>query len=381
MFVSKFTSAGNFVWAKSIGDSGSVYSNDIVLDTAGNIYIAGTFKGRADFDPGPAVYTVSNMSIYWDIFILKLDHTGDFIWAKRINNAFAGSLAIDNAGNVYTTGSYSGPSDFDPGPAVYNLNGEGGFISKLDENGNFVWAKSMTSNGSAGGNGISIDAGGNVYIGGAFLDSVDFNPPFQANLYSNGYTDMFVAKYNQPTGCAAAFTVYADTIPHNWIALNQSTGAAPLSYSWSWGDSSVSTGVTPSHIYNTPGYYNICLNITDANGCISTYCDSSTYLFKGTGANTMVTINVFPTNVTDLAANENKLRVYPNPARSNFTIDFGEQTAYAEIILYNIFGQEINKKIVKDTEVLNFNIEGENGIYFVKINSTAENRTIKIVKQ
>ncbi len=84
----------------------------------------------------------------------------------------------------------------------------------------------------------------------------------------------------------------------NWIAVNQATGVAPISYLWSWGDGTSSTGATPSHIYSTPGYYNICLTITDANGCTGMYCDSSTYIFRSNSEASMITINVIKINFT-----------------------------------------------------------------------------------
>ena len=38
---------------------------------------------------------------------------------------------MNSAGDVYTTGFFRGTADFDPGTAVFNLTGDGMFISKL----------------------------------------------------------------------------------------------------------------------------------------------------------------------------------------------------------------------------------------------------------
>src|SRR6185436_15284927 len=121
--------------------------------------------------------------------------------------------------------------------------------------------------------------------------------------------------------CFAYYTVYPDVTPHNWIALNQSSGFPPLTYSWNWGDGNISTGMTPSHTYNNPGYYNICLAITDGTGCSANYCDSSTYLYKGNANSSMVTVNVIaPLGVNPEVTDESEYNIYPNPATDYFTI-------------------------------------------------------------
>jgi hypothetical protein len=115
--------------------------------------------------------------------------------------------------------------------------------------------------------------------------------------------------------CSAHFTLYPDTtIQHHWFALNQATGIGTINCFWSWGDSTTSTGNTPSHTYSAPAYYNICLTVSDSTGCISTFCDSSTYVYKT--EQTMITVSVvsqLPTGISELNDNFN-IGVFPNPA-------------------------------------------------------------------
>ena len=64
------------------------------------------------------------------------------------------------------------------------------------------------------------------------------------------------------------------------------------------------------------GYYNICLTITDDSACTSTYCDSSAYLFRRDGDNTVVSVNVVNSTATGIQAVNtplNNLLVLPNP--------------------------------------------------------------------
>lgn len=107
------------------------------------------------FDPGAGVFNLTSVdnpstaNNQNDIFISKVDADGNFVWAKQLGGIDlkdATAVGVDAAGNVYTTGFFYGTVDFDPGVGVSNLTSIGYsdiFISKLDASGNFVWAKQM----------------------------------------------------------------------------------------------------------------------------------------------------------------------------------------------------------------------------------------------
>ncbi len=112
-------------------------------------------------------------------------------------------VLTDSAGNTYTFGTYSSKTDFDPGPAVYNLDFYAlsfnhVFMQKLDANGNFVWAKSLENlaTGQIYING-ALDKDANIIITGSFQYSVDFDPgPGSYVLTAAGtQLDIFIAKY------------------------------------------------------------------------------------------------------------------------------------------------------------------------------------------
>jgi Beta-propeller repeat len=122
-------------------------------------------------------------------------------WAKGVggtSSTFGASIGIDALKNVYTTGQFNGTTDFNPGTGTFSLPSAGGsdiFISKLDANGNFVWANRIGSAGADYGYAIAVDGSGNQYITGAFNGTVDFNPGAgTANLTSGGVADIFILK-------------------------------------------------------------------------------------------------------------------------------------------------------------------------------------------
>lgn len=203
VFVSKLDSAGNFVWAKRIGSNNEDTGYGIALDIAGNVYVSGSFSTTADFDPGSGTFNLSSAGSY-DAFVAKLDSGGNFTWAKRVGGTgidIAASLALDSAGNIYTTGLFSSTNaDFDPSGSVFTLASAGGtdvFIDKLDSLGNFVWAKRFGGSLADYGNGVAVDSAGNVYTTGQFSLTVDFDPSGSVfNLASTGAGDIFTTKLN-----------------------------------------------------------------------------------------------------------------------------------------------------------------------------------------
>lgn len=199
IFVSKLDNMGNLLWAKAMGGTSYDSGCAIAVDDAGNVCIAGDFRGTADFDPGTGTYSLTAGP--QDVFVLKLDSTGAFVWASQINGASGNAvfdLAMDGMGNLYATGFFDGTSDFDPGTGTFHLTSAGlddVFVLKLDSTGAFVWAKRIGGAYTDEGLGIALDGAANVYCTGYFRDVVDFDPGTENySLTAAGYDDIYVLK-------------------------------------------------------------------------------------------------------------------------------------------------------------------------------------------
>lgn len=191
IYIQKLDASGNLIWVKSIGGVGGEFGSDIEVDALGNIYILGIFSDTIDFDPGPNDFFLESNGLK-DIYILKMDSSGNFLWARSMGTSLndeAQDIAVDNWGNIYTTGRFDGFIDFDPSPtSSFNVNSTGldVFIQKLDAFGNFVWVQTF-GNFLAMGMSIVTDDSGNVYSTGTFTGVVDMDPGIGVyNLTTSG---------------------------------------------------------------------------------------------------------------------------------------------------------------------------------------------------
>lgn len=202
IFVLKLDSDGNFIFAKSISSNEGERAMAISTDINNNILITGGFSGEADFDPGPDEFIISPIDDL-DVFVLKLDVDGNFVWVKQIgtpNWDEAYAITTDSENNVYTLGSFEGTIDLDPniGESIFSSNGSWDvFLQKLDSNGEYIWAKKFGGSGYEEGYSVKVDISGNIYTTGFFSETVDFDPDgTNQNLTSFGSTDIFIQKLN-----------------------------------------------------------------------------------------------------------------------------------------------------------------------------------------
>jgi len=202
------------------------------------------------------------------------------------------------------------------------------------------------------------------------------------------YTSLGGGTVNQ---CQAAFYLWQDSsnvMGNGWLAINYSSGAGALTYSWDFGDGGTSTQAYPMHTYNTPGNYVICLTIADANGCTSSTCDSSAALRmiqSQLSTNAIIgslTVSA-PTGITEHKSVILSSSVAPNPMADLTNVNFeSEKTMKGKIEIVNVLGevslsQEIN--ISNGANTASINTENiTNGIYFLRI--VSDNKTLSTIK-
>lgn len=198
IFIAKMDTDGNFIWATQCGNVNGGRGHKIKVDPLGNLYLTGEFQSTGTF--GNTNLTSVGSA---DAFVAKMNPAGEFIWAKNAGGQFADQaydLGLDANGNIYFTGNFQGTAAF----GTTNLiaaDQDDIFISKLDNNGNFIWSKSFGSYDDDCGNAISVTANGTSFVTGYFTGTVAFGT---TNLTTAGYKDVFVTKLNSAGTVMAA---------------------------------------------------------------------------------------------------------------------------------------------------------------------------------
>jgi len=109
VFFAKYSKSGALIWAKKIGGSGYDYGKGINVDSAGNVYITGSFDFTADFDPGTAVKNLISHGGK-DIYFAKYNARGEYLWAENIGGGGfdeSNALSVTETGIITITGSIS----------------------------------------------------------------------------------------------------------------------------------------------------------------------------------------------------------------------------------------------------------------------------------
>lgn len=124
-------------------------------------------------------------------------------------------FTIDNEGNLYTVGVYSGNAYFD-NSLVLTYGTKNLIVSKYDTHGNFLWGKTIAY-GSAGIPRDIIWNNGSVYICGNYSDTLilkNHNSTINDTIRSKGNYDIFIAKFDSQ-GFLKSFKSYGSEFNEN----------------------------------------------------------------------------------------------------------------------------------------------------------------------
>lgn len=200
-FVAKYDPTGKYMWAKAFGIGDTSLAAAVAIDGSGNVIVAGGFTGNADFGGG-TITSAGGVGGQSDIFVLKLDASGGFLWNKQFGDQLdqaAAGVAVDPGGNVVVTGGFFGSVDFGGGK-LFNGGAAGSdvFAVKLDPSGKHLWSKRFGDVQSQNGTATGVSDGKSANLLGGFQGTIDFGGgPLTSTAGPTTY-DVFLAKLLTP---------------------------------------------------------------------------------------------------------------------------------------------------------------------------------------
>ncbi|TAL01531.1 MAG: hypothetical protein EPO07_08215, partial [Verrucomicrobia bacterium] len=175
IFVARYNSAGQLLWAKGAGSTSPDQARGVAFDRAGNVFITGSFSGNIIFD----AITLTTVRKGLDIFFAKYDAAGNAVWARTPASASSdttilqyddegASVTTDDAGNAFFAGYFQGLGLFGSNyVASAASNAPDLFLTKYDGNGNILWVRTAGGAAADSGNALASDAVGNVFLAGS----------------------------------------------------------------------------------------------------------------------------------------------------------------------------------------------------------------------
>jgi len=346
LFFAKYSSNGTELWAKSAGGNYEDILNSIALDSIGNIYLAGQFQSTQMIIGND---TLINNGQWWDSFIIKCDQFGNPIWAKNpgsIEDDYAKSIACDNSGNIFISGNFRGSSISFDSTTLVNSNTQNYdiYVAKYDSNGFLQWGKSAGGSSHDQSLAMCLDANSNVYVTG-FFESLSIN--FGA----------FTLTRPSSNGAEAYLACYDSNGNELWV--KKGTGAG---YDWSQDVTCDNSG----NVFITGyfGGYSILFG--------TQYIHSSA---NGNHTEVFIAKLGIPVGLIDLD-DETHLEIYPNPSSGYFSLRTKQLPMNIQI--FNSLGQVVRNLIIISEEDFNLNLTNS-GIYFIRTTTQNETHLFKLV--
>jgi|GEM_PF-3289746 len=205
-FLAKYDPNGNLLWGFMIGGTDGDAIWTVKTDANDDIYVAATYSGTIDFDPGPGTTSLTAPSSGAEIYVAKYTSNGSFAWVRDLRGHQHGDnrardIALDGMGNLYLVGDFQGSIDLDVGAGqnIIQSSSQGGnsdfALVKMDTSGNYIWG--FTVGGPCLSEALAVDGNGDVYVTGSIYGSADFDPGAGTDMETAmSPRDMFVAGYS-----------------------------------------------------------------------------------------------------------------------------------------------------------------------------------------
>lgn len=215
VFVTRLAFDGTPLWTKAFGDAAAQRARALGAAPDDHVVLLAEIAGTPILDGSPLTTAGGT-----DLLVAELDDTGTLVWAKVFGTAgddLAGELAVDPAGNIIFTGTFAGAYDFGGGAVPGQ-----GFVAKLDPTGSHLASRGFISKETLSLEDVALDETGNILIAGAFSGELDVGP---TTLASAGAEDVFVVKLAPDGGLSWARSFGGQEAEHATAVTTGESGA------------------------------------------------------------------------------------------------------------------------------------------------------------
>lgn len=225
VFIASYTSSGIFRFVRAIGGTATDLGLTIDVDAENNLYVAGSFRESVEFDPddsnndGDLAVRVAEGN--GSAFLASFNASNEYRFAVSLEGGSTEVRGISTlgSGTSFVTGSFSGLTDFDPGPGIASHDSGSGtdtFVATYGSNGLFRGVFAVGGTGLNVAKGIDVDMAGGSVLTGMFSGTTDFDPGAGVDQRTGaGQTDLFMARYppfGKPVGVSRIPPVAASPI-------------------------------------------------------------------------------------------------------------------------------------------------------------------------
>lgn len=197
VYLAKYNASGGHVWSKRFGSTQNDQPAGVCVDGSGRVAITGFFQGTVDFGGGGLSSVNAD-----DIFLAQYDAAGSHLWSQSFGGIAKDEvygLAVDSGDNLFITGAFPNSIDFGGGVLTSTDPYNDVFVAGFDASGAHAWSAMFASTLDDAGQGIAVDGYDNAIITGIHETTIDFGG---GPLTSDGFYDVFVAKFQSPTATA-----------------------------------------------------------------------------------------------------------------------------------------------------------------------------------
>jgi len=192
-FLVKLSVDGEHLWSTYLGGSGEDSGADLAVDASGDIYVTGDTYSSGWVTGGlDSTYHGGG-----DAFVVKLSSGGEHLWSTYAGGSSTDSgsgIAVDASYLVYVTGATLSAGWVGAGfDTSYNGNWDA-FVAALGPTGRCLWSTYLGGSNRDMGNGIAVDAAGNLFVTG-YTQSAGWTSGGFDTSFGSAY-DAFVAKLN-----------------------------------------------------------------------------------------------------------------------------------------------------------------------------------------